>query len=66
LESTVLPVPEPEPEQPGVERFEINRPFVYFIVDFQEQFVLASGKVYTPEFKEDLPSVSVEVELEQS
>ncbi|XP_037720085.1 uncharacterized protein LOC119553660 [Drosophila subpulchrella] len=66
VESTVLPVPEPEPEQPGVERFEINRPFAYFIVDFQEQFVLASGKVYTPEFKEDLPSVSVEVELEQS
>ncbi|XP_017076418.2 uncharacterized protein LOC108111460 [Drosophila eugracilis] len=65
-ESTVLPVPEPEPEQPGVERFEVNRPFAYFIVDCQEQFVLASGKVYTPEFKEDLPSVSVEVELEQS
>ncbi|XP_017000453.2 uncharacterized protein Spn100A [Drosophila takahashii] len=66
LESTILPVPEPEPEQPGVERFEINRPFAYFIVDCQEQFVLASGKIYTPEFKEDLPSVSVEVELEQS
>uniref|UniRef100_A0A6P4ES71 Uncharacterized protein LOC108045999 n=1 Tax=Drosophila rhopaloa TaxID=1041015 RepID=A0A6P4ES71_DRORH len=66
LESTVLPVPEPEPELPGVERFEVNRPFAYFIVDCQEQFVLASGKIYTPEFKEDLPSVSVEVELEQS
>ncbi|KAH8363657.1 hypothetical protein KR084_012761 [Drosophila pseudotakahashii] len=66
LESTILPVPEPEPEQPGVERFEINRPFAYFIVDCQEQFILASGKIYTPEFKEDLPSVSVEVELEQS
>ncbi|XP_017039388.1 uncharacterized protein LOC108086848 [Drosophila ficusphila] len=65
-ESTVLPVPEPEPEQPGVERFEVNRPFAYFIVDFQECFVLASGKIYTPEFKEDLPGVSVEVELEQS
>ncbi|XP_039493317.1 uncharacterized protein LOC120452920 [Drosophila santomea] len=66
VESTVLPVPEPEPELPGVERFEVNRPFAYFIVDCQEQFVLASGKIYTPEFKEDLPSVSVEVELEQS
>ncbi|XP_017130994.1 uncharacterized protein LOC108148473 [Drosophila elegans] len=65
-ESTVLPVPEPEPELPGVERFEVNRPFAYFIVDCQEQFVLASGKIYTPEFKEDLPPVSVEVELEQS
>ncbi|KAH8232190.1 hypothetical protein KR032_001626 [Drosophila birchii] len=67
-ESTILPVPEPEPELPGVERFEVNRPFAYFIVDCEEKFVLASGKIYTPEFKEDLPSsgVSVEVELEQS
>ncbi|KAH8313587.1 hypothetical protein KR067_008407 [Drosophila pandora] len=65
VESTVLPVPEPEPE-PGVERFEVNRPFAYFLVDCEEQFVLASGKIYTPEFKEDLPPVSIEVELEQS
>ncbi|KAH8280053.1 hypothetical protein KR018_002266 [Drosophila ironensis] len=65
VESTVLPVPEPEPE-PGVERFEVNRPFLYFVVDCEEQFVLASGKVYAPEFKEDLPPVSIEVELEQS
>ncbi|KAH8382950.1 hypothetical protein KR009_005999 [Drosophila setifemur] len=63
-ESTVLPVPEPEPE-PGVERFEVNRPFAYFIVDCEEQFILASGKIHTPEFKEDLP-VSIEVELEQA
>ncbi|XP_034662400.1 uncharacterized protein LOC117897567 [Drosophila subobscura] len=62
---SILPVPEPEPE-PGVERFEVNRPFAYFIMDCEEQFVLASGKVYTPEFKEDLPGVSVEIELEQS
>lgn len=65
VESTVLPVPEPEPE-PGVERFEVNRPFAYFLVDCEEQFVLASGKIYTPEFKEDLPPVSIKVELEQS
>ncbi|EDW39251.1 GL13512 [Drosophila persimilis] len=63
--ASVLPVPEPEPE-PGVERFEVNRPFAYFIMDCEEQFVLASGKVYTPEFKDDLPGVSVEIELEQS
>ncbi|XP_033232904.1 uncharacterized protein Spn100A [Drosophila pseudoobscura] len=63
--ASVLPVPEPEPE-PGVERFEVNRPFAYFIIDCEEQFILASGKVYTPEFKDDLPGVSVEIELEQS
>ncbi|XP_022215050.2 uncharacterized protein LOC111069335 [Drosophila obscura] len=63
--ASILPVPEPEPE-PGVERFEVNRPFAYFVMDCEEQFVLASGKVYTPEFKDDLPGVSVEIELEQS
>ncbi|XP_068152595.1 uncharacterized protein Spn100A [Drosophila tropicalis] len=63
--ATELPVPEPEPE-PGVERFEVNRPFAYFIMDCENQLVLASGKVYTPEFKDDLPPVSVEIELEQS
>jgi len=63
--AAVLPVPEPEPE-PGVERFDVNHPFAYFIMDCEQQFVLASGKVYAPEFKDDLPPVSIEVELEQA
>ncbi|KAH8312383.1 hypothetical protein KR044_010472 [Drosophila immigrans] len=61
-----LPVPEPEPEPAGVERFDVNHPFAYFILDCEQQFVLASGKVYAPEFKDDLPPVEIEVELEQS
>ncbi|EDW67598.1 uncharacterized protein Spn100A [Drosophila virilis] len=63
--AATLPVPEPEPE-PGVELFDVNRPFVYFVMDCKNQFVLASGKVYAPEFKDELPPVSIEVELEQS
>ncbi|KAH8417969.1 hypothetical protein KR222_009446 [Zaprionus bogoriensis] len=63
--SDTLPVPEPEPE-PGVERFDVNRPFAYFIMDCENQFVLASGKVYAPEFKDELPPVAIEIELEQS
>ncbi|XP_017856322.1 PREDICTED: serpin B13 [Drosophila arizonae] len=63
--AAVLPVPEPEPE-PGVERFDVNRPFAYFIVDCRNQVVLASGKVYAPESVDELPPVSIEVELEQS
>ncbi|KAM8706306.1 hypothetical protein ACLKA7_010563 [Drosophila subpalustris] len=61
--ASILPVPEPEPE-PGVERFDVNRPFAYFIMDCEQQFVLASGKVYAPEFKDELPPVSIEVEVE--
>ncbi|ALC47606.1 Spn100A [Drosophila busckii] len=61
-----LPVPEPEPEPAGVERFEVNHPFAYFIMDCEQQFVLASGKVYAPEFKDELPPVSIEIELEQA
>ncbi|EDV90579.1 uncharacterized protein LOC6569720 [Drosophila grimshawi] len=60
------PEPEPEPEPEGVERFDVNRPFVYFVVDCKNAFVLASGKIYAPELKDELPPVSIEVELEQS
>lgn len=65
ITADTLPVPEPEPE-PGVERFDVNHPFAYFIMDCENQFVLASGKVYAPEFKDELPPVSIEIELEQS
>ncbi|KAH8381545.1 hypothetical protein KR093_007658 [Drosophila rubida] len=66
LEEEGLPVPEPEPEPAGVERFDVNHPFAYFILDCEQQFVLASGKVYAPEFKDELPPVEIDVELEQS
>lgn len=47
-----------------METFEINRPFLYFVMDYEKEFVIVSGKVYTPDFKEQ--NVSIEIELDRS
>lgn len=47
-----------------IDSIEVNRPFLYFVMDCEEEFVIAAGKVYTPELKED-PPISIEVEFEQ-
>ncbi|XP_039971367.1 serine protease inhibitor 88Ea, partial [Bactrocera tryoni] len=49
---------------PEIDSIEVNRPFLYFVMDCEEEFVLAAGKIYTPELKED-PPISIEVEFEQ-
>ncbi|XP_067614624.1 uncharacterized protein [Eurosta solidaginis] len=48
-----------------MESIEVNRPFLYFIMDCEEEFVIAAGKVYNPEIREEWP-ITIEVELEQS
>uniref|UniRef100_W8BGQ0 Serpin B13 n=1 Tax=Ceratitis capitata TaxID=7213 RepID=W8BGQ0_CERCA len=50
---------------PELESIEVNRPFLYFVMDCEEEFVIAAGKIYTPEVKDELP-ISIEVEFEQS
>ncbi|XP_036324595.1 serpin B13-like [Rhagoletis pomonella] len=52
-------------EASEVESIVVNRPFLYFIMDCEEEFVIAAGKIYNPEVKEESP-ISVEVEFEQS
>lgn len=47
-----------------IDSIEVNRPFLYFVMDCEEEFVIAAGKIYTPELKED-PPISIEVEFEQ-
>lgn len=50
---------------PELESIEVNRPFLYFVMDCEEEFVIAAGKIYTPEVKDELP-IAIEVEFEQS
>ncbi|XP_054746168.1 uncharacterized protein LOC129250576 [Anastrepha obliqua] len=52
-------------ETSDVETIVVNRPFLYFIMDCEEEFVIVAGKIYNPEVKEELP-ISVEVEFEES
>ncbi|XP_037953819.1 serpin B13 [Teleopsis dalmanni] len=48
-----------------MDAFEVNRPFLFFVMDCEQDFVVVSGKVYTPEFKEELP-ITIEVEFDQA
>ncbi|XP_055851007.1 uncharacterized protein LOC129915484 [Episyrphus balteatus] len=47
------------------QKIEINRPFLYFVLDNEEDFVIVSGKISVPQFKVDL-GVDINVEYIQS
>lgn len=45
----------------------VNRPFLYFVMDCEREFVLVSGKVYAPELPAELAAdINIDIEFNQS
>uniref|UniRef100_A0A1A9W6K7 Serpin domain-containing protein n=1 Tax=Glossina brevipalpis TaxID=37001 RepID=A0A1A9W6K7_9MUSC len=52
----------------GDEHYELiamDHPFLYFVMDCENNFILVSGKVHAPELQAELP-VSIEIEFQQA
>lgn len=47
------------------ELLQVNRPFLYFVMDCEREFVLVSGKVYAPELPVELVT-DIDIEFNQS
>ncbi|XP_055910294.1 uncharacterized protein LOC129944694 [Eupeodes corollae] len=47
------------------QKIEVNRPFLYFVMDTEEDFVIVAGKITVPQFKAHL-DVDIDVEYAQS